>query len=69
MLWVWCTVVVLSGRKCSPHRLERETAESSGWTRGVNSTEWPSSGAVEVEGLGEPLTAAVDVAVLDPVLL
>lgn len=41
MLWV-CCMEVLSGRGCSPHRLERDMAESSGCTSGVNSTAWPS---------------------------
>lgn len=64
MLWAPLSCSV----ECSPHRLERDIAESSGWTRGVNSTTWSSGGAAEVEGLGEVLLAEA-VAVVDPVLL
>lgn len=42
-------------------RLEREMAESSGCTRGVNSTECPSGCAADVVGFGEPLPADADV--------
>lgn len=44
---MWC--VVLQCRRGSPHRLDGEMAESSGWTRGVNSTDGAFTWATEAE--------------------
>lgn len=44
---VWC--VLLQCRRGSPHKLDGEMAESSGWTRGVNSTVGAFTWAAEAE--------------------
>lgn len=60
MWWVWC--MALWGKGVSPHRLDGEMAESSGWTRGVNSTGGVFCGGAkaELDDIGELLVADAD---------